>query len=231
VSSSGTLPSVGGVIAATNWNELVAVGTLALAGVTAFTAGVAAFQERIRQFFVRARVAMEIRMEAPDTTQIDGTDPNTGAFTAKLLYVRIRVSHRSGRPAENVEIMVTNVWRRAGDDSWQVLQTFLPLTLAWSHVRTVSSRVPSGLFRFCDLGRFQRDDQGQTIFVFDTIVQPNPVAGGVYPNVLYPGEYRFELALGGDNTNRETGRWLLRFGSGWSDDEATMLSMVSLTPG
>lgn len=217
------------MIGTTNWNELVALGTLSLAGVTVFTAGVAAFQERIRQFFTRARLVMEIRMGAPDTAQIDGTDPQTGAFATKLLYVRIRVTHGGGRPAENVEIMVTNVWRRSSDGgSWEVLQTFLPLTLAWSHVRTASSRVPAGLFRFCDLGRFQPDAGGRAIFVFDTIVQPNPVAGGVYPNVLLPGEYRFELALGGDNTNRVARRWVLTFGPEWSDDEATMLSRVSL---
>jgi hypothetical protein len=208
----------------------VGIGTLSLAGVTAFTAGIAAFQERIRQFFTRARLTMEIRMHAPDTTQIDGNNPQTGAFIMKLLYVRIRVSHRKGRPAENVEVMATEVWERVKDGPWETVRTFLPLTLAWSHVRTPNMRVPAGLFRFCDLGRFQTDANGQTVFVFDTIVQPNAVAGGIIPNALLPGEYRFELVLGGDNTNRVTKRWLLKFGPDWSDDEETMLSRVSVTP-
>jgi hypothetical protein len=216
------------MLGATNWNEIVGLGTLSLAGTTVVTAAVAAFQEPIRRFFSRAKLVMEIRLKPPDTTQIDGTDPRTGAFTVKLLYVRIRVSHLRGRPAENVEIMVSNVWKQEAGGSWEVLQTFLPLTLAWSHVRTASIRVPAGLFRFCDLGRFQPGDAGRAIFVFDTIVQPNPVAGGVIPNLLSPGVYRFELVLGGDNTNRVTTRWTLEFPADWSDDEATMLAGVQL---
>lgn len=223
--------SVLALVGATNWNELVALGTLSLAGVTVLTAGVAAFQERIRQFFSRAQLGMEIRMEPPDTTQIDGTHPVSGVFTTRLLYVRIRVANDGGRPAENVEIMVTNVWRRDGDGNWEPLQTFLPLTLAWSHVRTPSSPVPARLFRFCDLAHFQPGPNGATIFVFDTIVQPNPVSGAEFPpNVLTPGDYRFELALGGDNTNRVTAQWRLSFGAAWSDDEATMLAGISLLP-
>jgi len=132
---------------------------------------------------------MEIRMEPPDTTQIDGTHPVSGVFTTRLLYVRIRVTNDGGRPAENVEIMVTNVWRRDADGDWESLQTFLPLTLAWSHVRTPNSPVPARLFRFCDLAHFQPGPNGETLFIFDTIIQPNPVSGARFPpNVLTPGE-------------------------------------------
>jgi hypothetical protein len=215
------------VLAAINWDEWVAIGTLALAGTTVLAIAVAVFQEPIRRHFTRATVSMEIRLEPPDTHQIDGTDPRTGRFLAKLVYVRIRVEHVKGSPAENVEIVVAKVWRRISK-RWEVVETFLPLSLAWSHVRTPTARVPSGLFRHCDLGRFQPEN-GQPMFVFDLIVQPNPVAGGVVPNALKPGNYMFELQLAGDNVRRITKRWLLNFHGPWSDHEATMLSRIKLT--
>jgi len=77
------------MLAATNWNEIVGLGTLSLACVTLVTAVIAAFQERLRGHFTRATLAMEIRLTPPDATQIEGTDPRTGAFVSQLLYIRI----------------------------------------------------------------------------------------------------------------------------------------------
>jgi hypothetical protein len=220
------------MLAATDWNKWVAIGTLALAGMTVVAAMIAVFQEPIRRHFIRAILSMDILLTPPDTHQIDGTHPVTGALMGKLLYVRIRVTHLGGRPAENTEIVAAHLWRRANHGSWETVPTFLPLSLAWSHSqpRAATIRVPAGLFRHCHLGRFQPnpDGSGDPVFVFDLIVQPNPVAGGVLPNVLQPGEYRFELVLGGDNTSRITKRWTLKFSGPWSDDETTMLSQIEV---
>jgi len=219
------------VLLATNWNEWVGIGTLSLAGVTAVTALVAAFQEPLRRYFIRAKLSMEIRLAPPDSTQIDGTDPRTGRFVTKLLYLRIRVTHTGGKAAENTEILPSMLWRRNDQREWAVVQTFLPLSLSWSHFqpRTPTIRVPVGLFRHCDLGRFQPDTSGGFVFVFDTFIQPNPVADGLPPNLLLPGDYRIELMLSSDNAKPITKRWNLSFSGPWSDDEQTLLSQVQLT--
>jgi hypothetical protein len=104
---------------------------------------VAAFQEPLRAYFTRARLSMEIRLAPPDATQIEGTNPVTGAFVSQLLYLRIRVTHRRGRPAENAEILPSMLWRKGADGRWNVVQTFLPLSLAWSHLQPRTSTIRS----------------------------------------------------------------------------------------
>jgi len=86
-----------------------------------------------------------------------------------------------------------------------------------------------GLFRHCDLGRFQPDGRGGVVFLFDTFIQPNPVAGGLPPNLLVPGDYRVELMLSSDNAKPVTKRWALSFAGPWSDDEETLLRQIQLT--
>jgi hypothetical protein len=204
------------------------IGALTLAGVTLLTATVAAFQEPLRRHFTRAKLAMEIRLTPPDATQIQGTNPQTGAFISQQLYLRIRVSHVGGKAAENAEILPSMLWRKAADGSWEVVKSFLPLSLAWSHIRTPTIRVPVGLFRHCDLGNFRPDGQGGVVFLFDTFVQPNPVAGGFPPNLILPGAYRVDLMLTSDNTKPVIRTWELTFDGPWSDDEQTLLSQVDL---
>jgi hypothetical protein len=215
--------------AATNWDEWVALGTLALAGATVLLGIVAVFQEPLRRHFARAKLSMEIRLAPPDSVQIQGTDPRTGQFVTQLLYLRIRVTHRRGKAAENTEILPSALWRKEGP-KWAPVETFLPLSLAWSHIqpRTPTIRVPTGLFRHCDLGRFQPGGDEGVVFIFETFIQPNPVAGGLPPNLLLPGEYRFELMLSSDNAEPITKKWDFSFTGPWSDHEQTMLRQVRL---
>lgn len=124
------------------------------------------------------------------------------------------------------------------DVNGEVVKRFLPMSLRWSHANppTSISRVPRDLFRHCDLGRFQLVTYTQQpiqrpVFVFDTIVQPNPVARGEMPNVIEPGEYEVEVRLSGDNTRTMTRKWILRFDDTWSDDEDPMLrDHISIEP-
>jgi hypothetical protein len=211
------------------WNALVAIGTIALAVMTLLIAAVAVYQEPLRRRFLRARVRMTILLEPPDAHMIDGIDPRLGKFLAKLLYIRIRVTHVGGSAAENVEIMANGLWKRRSANEWEPVKTFLPLGLTWSHVRVSTMRVPAGIFRHCDLGFLSSlNPERKPTFRFDLIVQPNAVAGGVLPNELDPGEYLFELVLVGDNVKRITKRWRFKFSGPWSDDETTMLSRIEL---
>jgi hypothetical protein len=89
-------------------------------------------------------------------------------------------------------------------------------------------RIPSDLFRHCDVGRFQRDGEGGIVFVLSTVVTPNPGAGGQWFNVLPAGRYVVELVLTADNVNTSTTRWRLEFGVKWTDDEGQMLRQITM---
>jgi hypothetical protein len=84
------------------------------------------------------------------------------------------------------------------------------------------------MYRHCDLGSFRRVN-GQVVFVMSTIVQPNPVSGGLPPNVLAAGEYEIDTTFGGDNVELWSATWHVTFNGPWSDDENVMLQRIKLS--
>ncbi|MBU3978511.1 hypothetical protein KJ980_07950 [Patescibacteria group bacterium] len=202
-------------------NLWVSVG---LAVVTFFALVVALFQERIRKYWNRAVLDMEINLIPPDCHQISLSNQQ-GEIVGQTIYIRIKVLHKNGSAGENVEIMPIHFWR-VGENKLSVLKHFLPINLVWSHFqpRTNTIRVPVSLFRHCDFGHFIKSQNGDKAILFlDTMVQPNPVADGEIPNVIKPGKYQFELLLSGDNVKALRKKWELEFEK-WSYDENEMLN-------
>lgn len=207
-----------------NPDTWMAIGTIFLGIVTFLAVLVALFQEKIKKYFTQARLKMEILLKRPHSHQIDLTDPVNRKFFSKSIYIRILISHLRGSSAQDVEIMIVNFWEIKSDGSKVVKKSFLPMNLVWSHFqpRRTNLRIPKGLFRHCDLGKIQPIDRESTL-VLDTMVQPNPVAGGEIPNVIKPGKYEFELWLSGLNTKIIKKRWHLEFDKQWTDNEDKML--------
>lgn len=197
-----------------------AIGTIFLGTVALLTF----FYDRYKNR--KAKISMVINTAPPDCHQIELTNLQTGEFVSQSIYIRIRVEHVSGNSAEKVEIMVSNFWVIGNDGKRTVKKAFLPMNLIWSHFGGKKRSIPRGLFRHCDLGRFQPKytNNSHTVLRLDTAVQPNRVSEGEIPNVIEPGKYEFELMLSGENSNFIRKRWLLEFDEDWSDDEQEMLS-------
>lgn len=195
----------------------VAVGTLA-------AVIVALFQERIKDYFSKARLKMEIILAPPDSHLI-ALGESIDKLTALAIYIRIRVTHLSGKPAEDVEIMATKCWKILDNETKEIKSSFLPMNLVWSHFqpRQTNIRVPSGVFRHCDFGHIQGVN-GHSILILDTMVQPNPVAKGEVPNIIKPGKYVFELMLTGRNTSVIRKSWEVKIDNDWSNSEDEMLN-------
>ncbi len=211
------------IVLAFDWT---AATNLALAFVAVLGLFVALFQERLRQWLIRSHLDMEIRGEPPDTVMI-GMTTQQGMSVGKSVWVRIRVSHKRGPAAENVEILMTRLWR-VKDGQAELVESFLPLSLRWANRTppTATERIPKGLFRHCDVCAFAATQTGETWVQFTTLIQPNPVGNIGYPNVQKAGDYQFELTMSGDNLRPMTKRWALSFDSQWSNDEATMLGRI-----
>jgi len=207
--------------------------SVTLAAITFLAVLVALFQEKIKDHFRTAKLDMKINLSPPDCHQIALTNSQNGSFISNSIYIRLKVEHIEGDTAENVEIMLSNFWKIVGDNK-HIIKEFLPMNLVWSHFqpRRTEIRVPRKLFRHCDFGYFVpfNDDQG-TILKLDTMVQPNPVAGGGLPNIIQPGKYEFELMLSGDNVKPLTKRWQLEFGRNWIEDESKMLESIKIIEG
>lgn len=193
---------------------------IGLAVVTFFAFLTALFQERIRKFWNKAILDMEINLKPPDCQQICMA---ASTYNDKVIYIRINVRHKSGAAGENVEIVPINFRSVDHCNNSLLVNDFIPISLLWSHVRTNTIRVPVSLFRHCDFGHFQQSQDDKAILILDTMVQPNPTANGKSPNVIPPGKYQFELLLSGDNVKTLRKKWELEFDK-WSYDENEMLN-------
>lgn len=201
------------------------VVNIILAAITFLAVLVALFQEKIKDWFNLAHLDLDINVNPPDCHQIDLTDQN-GVFISKSIYSRIRVKNTKGKTAKNVEIIASNLWKY-NNNQYEIVKTFLPMNLKWSHLGRAKEIIPPKSFRFCDLGPV-RPLADSVILKLDTIVQPNPVSGGVLPNVIEAGKYKLELLISGDNTKPKVYTWTIEFSNQWSDDEATMLERINI---
>ena len=187
---------------------------------------VALFQESLRHFFNRARLKLELNLTPPDCHQIDLTNQNTGQFICKCIYLRIRVSNISKVTANNVEMVASNLWQIQNSNK-TIVKTFLPMNLRWSHTHPIKVTIPTKSFRFCDLGPI-RSLNDNVILRFDMETQPNPVSGGVLPNIINPGKYELEILLTGENVIPDITKWEVVVPNTWSNDENTMLNLIKV---
>lgn len=189
---------------------------------------VALFQERIKDWFNKANLSVEIRPTPPDCHQIDLTDQQTGKFVSKCIYIRIRVTNESkNKLAKNIEIIASNLWKLQGKKK-EIVKWFFPMNLVWAHNHPITVTIPSKSFRLCDLGAFRPLFDGNTRFRFDTMVQPNPVSDGHIPNIIESGKYLLEVITSGENVKPETIYWEIEFKQDWSDSEEEMLKRISI---
>lgn len=198
-----------------------------LAALTFCAVLVALFQEKIKDWFNQSKLQLEINLNPPDCHQIDLTDQQTGQFISKCIYLRIRVTNTSAKTASNVEILASNLWKQKTNGDYKIVKTFLPMSLRWSHLHPRTETIPPQSFRFCDLGPV-RPVNNRSVFKFDMIVQPNPVSGGVFPNIIDAGKYKFELLITGDNTKPKLTTWIFEFLDKWSNDEDKMLERIKI---
>lgn len=194
--------------------------------VTFLAVVVALFQENIRRYFDRVKLKLQINLEPPDCHQIDLTDQINGAFISKCIYLRIRVTNIGDKTARDVEILASNLWK-IEDSGNKKVKTFLPMNLRWSHSHPIKVTIPPKSFRFCDLGPI-RPLGNRIILRFDMETQPNPVSGGVYPNIIDSGTYLLEVLLSGDNIYPQVIRWKIEIPNVWSDDETEMLTKIKI---
>ncbi|HBM46191.1 MAG: hypothetical protein UT05_C0003G0037 [Parcubacteria group bacterium GW2011_GWF2_38_76] len=184
---------------------------------------IALFQDRIRELWNRAELEIKISMTPPDCHKI-GLHGQNGNFIQNCIYLRARVTNVGRKPAENTEIMISKLWEIDELGNEKIVETFLPMNLAWSHYRTNNIRIPAGVFRHCDIGDI-RDliHHTETQMRFDIIVQPYRVDGDKYPNIVSSGKYKFELITSADNAISSQSLWELEFDKVWVEDEKEML--------
>lgn len=200
---------------------------LALAVITLFAVMVALFQEWIKKALNKTRLEVQINKQSPDCHQILLTAPN-GRPVSNCIYSRIRVTNlNKTNTSYHTEVFISHFWQILRSGNKAEIKTFLPMNLKWSHTHESNTNILPNIYRYCDFGSFRNDGNGIYLLI-DTIVQPNPVSGGIIPNKINPGKYEFEIITSGENVKPLVKKWKLEFGNFWSDDELAMLKHIKI---
>src|SRR5713226_1465296 len=179
---------------------LVAVGTLALALVTAF-------QDSIRSWIRKPRLSVQVSTQPPDCVSVPMLDP-LGQFITDCIYLRLWVVNGSGRlfgrsPAKQVEVYAHQLRRKQADGTWSEVKTFPPMNLKWSNLGAIYfPSIAPGTGKHCDLGHIadpskrykigevnpalKLTDQ-QVSLAFDLMVAPNHKG-----HIIGPGIHQLE---------------------------------------
>ena len=231
----------------TDW--IIAAGTIVMAVV----AVIAIFQDKIRAWLLRPILKVSISVAPPDshktkyhfTTEqwiTSGSSPvysETGKIEISretdAYYFRLRIENSGNHKAESVEVFATELSRRQADGLFKVVDSFLPMNLAWSHVHWIFfPAISPDTYKHCDLAHIinpqmrsaiQLEDSTwpnispeKTILSFDTIVKPYT------KNFLVPpGTYRLVISVAAANSKPVNKTLEITLTGDWYDDEQKML--------
>lgn len=199
-----------------------------IAVVTFLAVLVALFQEKIKDGFNKAHLSVAIKLFPPHSHKIQLTTYSAeGRIVDRqdVIYVRIKIRHTDGDAARNVEVMMVKLWEYVGQHK-RLMRNFIPLNLTWANQQDKRDaiKIPSGLFRYCDLGYLYKDND-RVLFHFDTIVNPNGIGDNAeIANVVGAGKYMLELWVCGDNTDVVKKKWDLVIDGKWSASQDEMLA-------
>ena len=206
------------------WVSLLGVSVALLLGI------VGIFQGWIRSWFKKPKLKTSIKLEPPDCHKIAMRNSQTGQFVCDCYYFRFRVENIGNFYAEDVEVMITEVYKKNGGQ-YEKLMEFLPLNLVWSHYRQITiSKIQPKLFKHLDLGyilkpeakyltRFNITERPNVIFELDVAVRPNTGS-----HILIPGDYKIKIIFAANNHKPVEKIYSITIKDTWSDDEEEMLS-------
>lgn len=206
-----------------NW--LVAIGTIILAIV-------AIFQDKIRKLLTKPNLDIEIDVAPPDCHKTDFKNMQTGAKICDCYYFRFKIWNRGNDRAENVEMLVTKLFKKKANGTYKEEKDFLPLNLVWSYYKTpVMANICPDTFKHCDLGyiikvedvnkliQANKEFRSKILFIFDLAVKPNTQSF-----IKEPGEYAIEVMISSANITKAIKRYFeLKINDSWFDDEKKML--------
>jgi len=203
---------------------------------TILLAIVAAFQDQIRSYLSKPKLDLTINLSPPDchkTNLVRSTGPGTQEV-AECYYIRLRVRNLGNYRAEYVEAQAAELHRELENRELQKVETFLPMNLVWSHVRT--AYLPSlspGMEKLLDLGHiidparraaFPSEENlalnvppGQPTLALDTeVISTTP------GHILAPGVYFLKLVLGASNSKPLVKSLRIRLIGTWHPDTYIM---------
>jgi len=180
----------------------VALGTVVLAVV-------AVLQDKIRSWVSHPSFSVCVSTDGPSCTWVPFSDGQTGQIIGDSVYVRMWIVNSGNTAARNVEVYLSALCRKVGED-WKPVTSFLPMNLKWSHLGTIYfPLIARDMGKHCDLGHIAEprirpiigevnpalaipDDVAS--FAFDVMAAPNNKT-----HIVGPGTYRLGLVIAAEN--------------------------------
>jgi len=150
---------------------------------------------------------------------------------AQTYHFRIWVENSGKSRADQVQVFVSRLFRRAADGTFREDRHFSPMNLKWSYGEEVYAQgISPGMGKHCDFGRIVEPDcrsevgdfirgvaSEQTIFSLITEWRSNTGS-----HLLAPGTYRIELRLAAANSRPVSQTVELTVSGNWFADEERM---------
>lgn len=188
------------------------------------------FQDRIRACFIKPDLKVSIKLESPDCHKMAVTNTATGQHIYDSYYFRFRVENAGNHHMEDVEAMVTELYKKS-IDGYKKLDNFIPLNLVWAHYKgkITEPKIQPRLFKHLDFGNILKSQFVDLNYfgITQTATIVFQLALSVFPNsgshILLPGEYKVKVVFAANNLKPEEKIYHLNIKDKWSDDERTML--------
>lgn len=151
-------------------------------------------------------------------------------------YFRVRVKNSGNLRAELVEMYAKELLRQQADGEFKKMDSFLPMNLIWSHIRTpFLSAISPKMEKYCDLGHIIKPTQrskiecednpnldvpsDKTVLSFDVEVKSFTMG-----HLIPPGTYRLVLQIAAANTKPVEKVLQIVIKGDWYEEEAKMFS-------
>lgn len=183
----------------------------------------------MKSWFKKPKLNISIKVASPDCHKTSFYRSGVDRKVCDTYYFRFRIENSGNSYAENVEAMVTDVYKKR-DGQYEKVTSFLPLNLVWSHyLQLTMPKIQPKLFKHLDFGhilkqepayleRFNISEEPNVIFELDVAVRPNTGS-----HILLPGDYKVKIVFAGNNVDPVEKTYHLIINDVWDDDENRML--------
>lgn len=236
------------MVTITDW--IVALGTAVLA----LLAIAAIFQDKIRSYITRPVLHVAISTKPPDShkTRMRYSPEYQGGVSVlpspgdprswpreqviDTYYFRLRVSNSGNQKAESVEVFATELRKQQADQTYSIVESFLPMNLVWSHYGNILfPAISPETYKHCDLlhvlnpkGRetvsaehrtWPNIASDRTVLSFDTAVKPYTLS-----HLVPHGKYHLDILVSAANAKVIKKTLEIILTGEWYDEETDFLS-------
>lgn len=201
---------------------LIGIGTILLA----LAAFVTIISNYIKKYYSRPKINISIQVEPPDCHKTKfGNIIDT-------YYCRFKVENNGKTQANNVELMVSKLYKKKDDGKYKELKDITPLNLRWSYFNTPYVNISPNLFKHCDLiyivkmidikaicPAYTPPKNCKVLFAFDFITKLN-----TFDFIREPGKYAIEVIASFSNCSENIKKFFrIEVKDIWYDNQDKML--------